>query len=86
MISEMGFPMFLASYPVAAAEAEFGKARFLLIVTFGALIYMLPSILNGDPSTVCQQNAIFKDECPYSLISILQFHTGQRPLTGRNTS
>ena len=53
MILAVGFPICLAGYPPAAPEAKFGEARLLLMVVFGALIYMLPPLLHDDANAFC---------------------------------
>jgi hypothetical protein len=53
MISAVGFPIYLASYPLAAPETKFGEATLLLMVVFGAPVHMLPPVFNGDANAVC---------------------------------
>jgi hypothetical protein len=55
MILAVGFPIYLASYPPAAPETEFGEARLLLVVVLGASVHMLPPVFDGDANAVCQQ-------------------------------
>jgi hypothetical protein len=48
MILAVVFPTCLASYPPAALEAKFGKARLLLMVVSRAPIHMLPPLFHDD--------------------------------------
>jgi hypothetical protein len=46
-------PISLTSYPLAAPETKFGEARCLLMVFFGAPVYMLPPVFDVDTIAVC---------------------------------
>lgn len=48
MILAVGFLICLAGYPPTAPEAKFGEARLLLMVVFGAPVYMLPPLFHDD--------------------------------------
>jgi hypothetical protein len=48
VILAVGFPIYLATYPLATPEAKFSEARFILIVVFGALVYMLPPLFHSN--------------------------------------
>jgi hypothetical protein len=56
----VGFPIYLATYLLAAPEAKFGKARFLLMVFFGALVYMLPPLFHSNAWSVSRSGIINK--------------------------
>jgi len=51
MMLAVCLPLYLARYPTAAAETKLGKPMLCLVKCFGAVIHMLPSLLNVNTMT-----------------------------------